>query len=112
MGDLLTNDELDAALDRSPEERVTLDLIHSKIKSAEYVVHGAGTLTICVLTLENGFTVTGQSACANPANYNPEIGRKVAHDNAVKEVWPLEGYLLRQRLHDAGIGSGCAAQSN
>lgn len=58
------------------------------------------TLTVCVLTLKNGFTVTGESACASPENYNEEIGNKVAYANAREKIWQLEGYLLRQRLHD------------
>lgn len=57
-------------------------------------------LTFCVLTLQNGFTVTGESACASPENFNAEIGRKIARDNAVNKVWMLEGYLLKQRLHE------------
>ncbi|OXJ16323.1 Gp49 family protein [Burkholderia sp. HI2500] len=57
-------------------------------------------LTICVLTLRNGFTVTGESACASPENFDAEIGRKVARANAIQKIWPLEGYLLKQRLHD------------
>ncbi|WP_429269016.1 Gp49 family protein [Paraburkholderia sp. EB58] len=60
-----------------------------------------GLLTFCVLTLRNGFTVTGESACASPENFNAEIGRKIARENARAKVWPLEGYLLKQRLADA-----------
>jgi len=55
-------------------------------------------LTICVLTLRNGFTVIGTSACASPENYNAEIGNKIARDKAREQIWPLEGYLLRERL--------------
>ena len=57
-------------------------------------------LTFCVLVLKNGFTVTGESACASPENFDPEIGMKIARDNAVNKIWMLEGYLLKQRLHD------------
>jgi len=57
-------------------------------------------MTFCVLVLKNGFTVTGQSACASPENYDAEIGRKVAREKAREKIWALEGYLLRQRLHD------------
>lgn len=60
-----------------------------------------GLLTFCVLVLRNGFTVTGESACASPENFDPEIGRKIARDNARQKIWQLEGYLLKQRLHDA-----------
>ena len=55
-------------------------------------------LTFCVLVLHNGFTVTGESACASPENFDAEIGRKVARQNAVNKIWPLMGYQLKQRL--------------
>jgi hypothetical protein len=55
-------------------------------------------LTFCVLVLRNGFTVTGESACASPENFDAEIGRKVARANAVQKIWPLMGYELRGRL--------------
>ena len=57
-------------------------------------------LTFCVLVLKNGFTVTGESACASPENFDAEIGRKIARQNAVNKIWPLMGYALKQRLHD------------
>ncbi|QBF27170.1 hypothetical protein EXN22_16270 [Pseudomonas tructae] len=56
-------------------------------------------LTFCVLVLRNGFTVTGESACASPENFDAEIGRKIARDNAVAKLWPLMGYELKERLH-------------
>lgn len=55
-------------------------------------------LTFCVLVLKNGFTVTGESACASPANFNAELGRKIARNNAVQKIWTLEGYALREKL--------------
>lgn len=55
-------------------------------------------LTFCVLVLKNGFTVTGESACASPENFDPEIGRKIARQNAVQKIWPLMGYELRSKL--------------
>ena len=55
-------------------------------------------LTFCVLVLRNGFTVTGESACASPENFNAEIGMRIARDNAVAKVWPLMGYELRSSL--------------
>ena len=55
-------------------------------------------LTFCVLVLRNGFTVTGESACVSPENFDAEIGRKVAHTNAVSKIWPLMGYELRTKL--------------
>lgn len=61
---------------------------------------GADLLTICVLTLKNGFTVTGESACASPENFDAEIGHKIARENAINKLWPLMGYALKQQLHD------------
>ncbi len=55
-------------------------------------------LTFCVLVLRNGFTVTGESACASPENFDAEVGRKVARANAVQKIWPLMGYELRSKL--------------
>lgn len=57
-------------------------------------------LTFCVLTLRNGFTVTGESACASPENFDAEIGRNIARQNAVQKIWPLMGYQLRDQLHN------------
>lgn len=59
-------------------------------------------LTFCVLVLRNGFTVTGESACASPENFDAEIGRKVARANAVSKVWPLLGYMLKDRMAYGG----------
>lgn len=58
-------------------------------------------LTICVLTLKNGFTIVGKSACASPENYDSEIGGKIAREDARKQIWALEGYLLKSKLADA-----------
>ena len=57
-----------------------------------------GLLTFCVLVLRNGFTVTGESACASPENFDAEIGRNIARQNAVSKVWPLLGFSLKQKL--------------
>ena len=59
-------------------------------------------LTFCVLVLRNGFTVTGESACASPENFDAEIGRKIARENAIQKVWPLMGYELKTRQAEVG----------
>ena len=58
-------------------------------------------LTFCVLVLKNGFTVTGESACASPENFDAELGRKIARQNAESKIWMLEGYALKQKLHES-----------
>jgi len=60
--------------------------------------HPLRLLTFCVLVLKNGFTVTGESACVSPENFNAKIGKKIARQNAVAKVWPLMGYELRSKL--------------
>jgi hypothetical protein len=60
--------------------------------------HALDLLTFCVLVLRNGFTVTGESACASPENFDAEVGKKIARANAVNKIWPLMGYELRTRL--------------
>jgi hypothetical protein len=56
-------------------------------------------LTFCVLVLKNGFTVTGESACASPENFDEEVGKMIARKNAVDKIWPLMGYELLTKLH-------------
>jgi hypothetical protein len=55
-------------------------------------------LTFCVLVLKNDFTVTGESACASPENFDAELGRKIARGNAIAKIWPLMGYALKSKL--------------
>lgn len=63
-------------------------------------------LTLYVMVLRNGFTIVGKSACASPANYDAELGRKIARDDARNQIWALEGYLLRSRLADTAQNVG------
>jgi hypothetical protein len=81
--------------------RLSPDLISSVIAGEQYHVFEGTTLTACCLTLKNGFAVTGESAAASPENFDKEIGMKIARNNAREKIWALEGYLLRQRLHES-----------
>lgn len=83
--------------------RLTPDLIKSKVKETNYHVFTNTCLTVCVLTLENGFTTTGESACASPENFDKEIGESIAYKNALDKIWVLEGYLLKQRLYEDSL---------
>ena len=80
--------------------KVTMDQIHAKIKSESYIVLPDGRTTLCTLTMENGFTVNGTSACVDAANFDINLGRRYAHEDAIRQIWPLEGYLLAQRLYE------------
>jgi hypothetical protein len=79
--------------------RLTPELIDAAIVGEDYHVFPDTTLTVCCLTLQNGFTVTGESAAASPENFDREVGKKVARDNARNKIWQLEGYLLKEKLY-------------
>jgi hypothetical protein len=78
--------------------RLTPDLIDKQIVGEDYHVFPGTTLTVCALKLQNGFMVTGESAAASPENFDEELGRKIARDNARNKIWAFEGYALRNAL--------------
>lgn len=92
---------------REPQEnlpnKLTMGDILDTVLKADYWRLGESTTTICQLTLRNGFTVIGQSACIDPLEFNKSVGEKVAWDNALEKVWELEGYLLQQKRFEAGL---------
>lgn len=78
--------------------RITPDALDAEIASEDYHVFPGSCLTVCCLTLKNGFTVTGESACASPENFDAEIGQKISRANAREKIWPLLGFRLRDQL--------------
>ena len=78
--------------------RLNPQMIDAAIMSEQYHVFPGTTMTVCALTLRNGFIVIGESAAASPENFDTEIGRKIARENARNKIWALEGYLLRTKL--------------
>ena len=81
--------------------RITPEQVDAAIISEDYHVFPDSTVTIALLKLENGFTVTGESACASPENFDAELGRKIARAQARDKIWALMGYALRQKLHES-----------
>ena len=80
------------------ENKVTLESIIKKIVGEMYFVLPDGRTTICMLTMKNGYTIKGLSACVDAANFDINMGRKFAFEDAIRQIWPLEGYLLAERL--------------
>ena len=78
--------------------RVTPADVENAILTEQFYVFPGTMLTVCCLTLRNGFNVTGESACASPENFDAEIGQKVALANAKQKIWPLLGYALKEKL--------------
>lgn len=117
MNDQAIEQEIQAKGKTAP--RITPEAIEANIASEHYINAGDACigplrnssnrdtaqaldlLTICVLVLRNGFTVTGESACASPENFDAEIGRNVARQNAVRKIWPLMGYELKETMYQA-----------
>lgn len=79
--------------------RVTAELIEATILAEQYHVFPGTCLTVCCLTLQNGFTVVGSAACADPANFREEVGRKFSREDARNKIGSYLGYELRSKLH-------------
>lgn len=94
--ELITNERLDELLAASPAERVTPEYMKSRIGSTDFTRIGE-IITHCRIVLDNGFSVSGESACVNIENYNQQIGEKIAYDNAFRQLWPLFGFLLSEK---------------
>jgi hypothetical protein len=81
--------------------RLTPAHIDRTIAGEDYYVFPGTTVTVCALTLRNGYVVVAHSASASPENFDAAIGRRIARDRARDQIWQLEGYLLREKL--AGV---------
>lgn len=86
--------ELDAA---NQKPRVLPENLEAQIRKTEFFQ--VGLMTLCVITMQNGFMITGESACAYPENFNEEIGQRIALENAKQKMWPLLGYELKSKVH-------------
>jgi hypothetical protein len=92
-----------ALLDGLPGERITDAYIRSRITSVSYL-NPVGTLTVCVVLLDTGFVVTGESACVDPRNYREDMGHALAYEKAYNRLWELFGFLLAEARYNAANG--------
>ena len=99
----MTNEQLADAIADRPHPKVTKDGMESKIAKVDYMIFPGTTCTICNITLKNGFSVRGESACVDARNFNMQIGQEIAYRNAFNQLWQLEGYLLAEN-NSRGIG--------
>lgn len=99
--------EAQAVVETKTAPRVTKKSIKDKISSVDYIVRD-DLLTICIIKMANGFMVHGVSAPASPTDFDADVGKRYAYDNAFKQLWQLEGYLLRERLHTNAVDAGAA----
>jgi hypothetical protein len=80
---------------------VALQDIINKVQKTTYTLLPDGKTTICQLHMENGYTINGHSACVDPTKYNQALGEKYSYEDAINKAWPLEGYLLAEKLYQA-----------
>lgn len=88
-------ENLEQRIAARPFDKVTKERIEAKIKSVEYIRIGE-TVTLCNITLVNGYSVRGESACVDPRNYDQKIGEELSYKQAFGKIWPLEGYLMAE----------------
>ena len=83
-------------------QRVTLEQMEENIKEVQFSNIG-GTHTICLITVNNGFTFLGDSACVDPNNFSKDVGEKIAYDNAIDKMWGYYGFLLKQKMYETTL---------
>jgi hypothetical protein len=83
--------------------RVTMEGMLARIVKTEYSALNDGKTTLCMLHIENGFTILGTSACVDPAQFNKALGEKYSFEKAVEQMWPLEGYLLAENRYQESL---------
>jgi hypothetical protein len=97
----MTDDEVEAEIQRKglTAPRITLEDIEGWVVKEQYHVFEGTLVIVCCLTLRSGFTVTGESACASPENFDKELGQKIARKMAIKKTWGFAGCLLKEELY-------------
>ena len=99
MNPEITLEEAQAIVDTKTAPRVTKELIDSIIKDTKFLYDG--TTTIAIVTVENGFKFIGTSTPADESNYDKQVGERYAYDNAYKQIWTHEGYILRELIYQS-----------
>ncbi len=85
--------------------KVTIEQIEGAIIREQYYVFPNTTVTVCALTVRDGFTATGESACADPDNFDAELGKRYARERAIDKLWSHFGSILCHKLHEEEKGN-------
>lgn len=93
----MNEQQLQQAIADRPYPKVTAKGIEDRIAKVDYMVLPNSTVTICNITLENGYSIRGESACVDPRNFDMAIGQSLAYKDAFSKIWAFEGYLLAER---------------
>lgn len=105
MSQVPTDAELQAQADAKGAVFVNESKLKASIAKIDFIVHPGSQLTICVVTMVNGYTVTGESACADPKMFKEDVGQKFAFAAAERKIWPLLGYALKEELYKSGAST-------
>ena len=95
----MNDQDLDKAIAEKPFPKVTKDSIEAKIAKVDYMIIPDSTVTLCNITMANGYSVRGESACVDKRNFDVEIGKAISYRDAFNKLWSLEGYLLAERSY-------------
>lgn len=97
----MTNEEIEQEIQakKLTAARVTEKDVNDSVRNVAYHTFPGTTTTTCCITLDNGFTVVGKSACASPANFDQSLGQRIAFDDAKRQIWGLLGHQLRTDLY-------------
>lgn len=95
LGRRLTQAEVSAAIAAKPGDKVTKAQIEARIRNVSFEQFH-GTVTLCSIMLDNGFSVRGETACVDPLNYDAEIGEHLSYERAFAALWPLFGFVLAE----------------
>ncbi len=102
MNSLEVTDKESREIQKPGTQRVTLDYMLSRVEDVRYEMSPVNpVMTIAHILIDNGYSVTGQAAPADPDNYNAEYGKKLAYEDAVRKLWPIFGFMLCEDIHRA-----------
>lgn len=109
MEPTLTLAEAQATVATKTAPKVTKESIEAAINQVSY--NQIDTLTICIIFMKNGFKQIGKAAPASDLNFDAEVGKRLAYEDAFRGLWQLEGYLLCQKLYEASQAESAARQA-
>lgn len=75
--------------------KLTKEYLENLVENKQFVVFEGTTVTVCLVTLKNGFNLVGKSACLDPNNFDKSDGEQYAYEDAMDKLWELEGYLAK-----------------
>lgn len=93
---MISTEEAQRIVATKTAPKITKESIEERIAKVDYL--GQETTTICIITMANGFKFIGHSTPASPENFDADVGQRYAYDNAFKQIWSHEAYLLVDEL--------------